>query len=127
MEQGPIWKLRRLRFSLAHELGHFFLHKNHHSYSSPLKDFENWINSNSSDKYKIEYEANEFAGSLLVPTNRLKFFYEEYERQVKAIIPGFKDSGSLRSGFCDSAREIFQVGSDTIGIRLDREVIWEAN
>ncbi len=27
MEKGPEWKLNRLRFTVAHELAHFFLHR----------------------------------------------------------------------------------------------------
>lgn len=27
MEKGPVWKLNRLRFTVAHELAHYFLHQ----------------------------------------------------------------------------------------------------
>jgi predicted SprT family Zn-dependent metalloprotease len=27
MEKGPEWKLNRLRFTVAHELAHYFLHR----------------------------------------------------------------------------------------------------
>ena len=27
MEDGPVWKLNRLRFTIAHELAHYFLHR----------------------------------------------------------------------------------------------------
>ena len=127
MERGPIWKLRRLRFSLAHELGHFYLHKDHPGYVSAVQDFTNWTNSNSSEKYRVEMEANEFAGALLVPTQRLKELYSEFEAKASSVIPNFKESETLRSGFCESATGVFQVGTLTIGIRLDRDLIWEAN
>src|SRR5437762_4083030 len=68
MEKGPDWKLNRLRFSVAHELGHYFLH-----YELPQKenfaslpDFGRWNEDYGGRKYACEQEANEFAGRLLV-------------------------------------------------------------
>lgn len=51
----------RRRFTLAHELGHYFLHRNHTVFNDrALFRAENQINSK-------EREANEFAASLLMP------------------------------------------------------------
>lgn len=127
MEKGPIWKLRRLRFSVAHELGHLFLHKGHHAYNSPLADFTAWTNDTSREKYRIEQEANEFGGKLLVPENRLKDYFEKFAERIEPVMSNFRSSDVLRSQFCESATGVFQVGEKTIDIRLDREKIWEAN
>jgi hypothetical protein len=127
MEKGPEWKLRRLRFSMAHELGHFYLHRNHHSYKSPLADFKAWTNDTSHEKYQIEHAANEFGGNLLVPENRLKNYFDQFAEKIEPMMPNFRNSDGLRSQFCESATGIFQVGEIAISIRLDREKIWEAN
>lgn len=52
----------RIRFSIAHELGHFFLHKNEKTYfSCSENDMLQWGNRN------IECEANIFASNILMP------------------------------------------------------------
>ena len=66
--------MNRLRFSFAHELGHFFLHKD--SYASfPISDTLAWkkFMENIPDRGYgfFEYQANEFAGRVLVPRDRL--------------------------------------------------------
>lgn len=56
--------IRRRRFSIAHELGHFVLHRN------LIKQ------GISVDAPEYEDEANEFAGQLLVPTRELRLAQE---------------------------------------------------
>lgn len=60
---------RRQRFTLAHELGHFFLHKSDSSGDTVFRDEIFFRIENSSS---IEYAANEFASRLLIPANRLE-------------------------------------------------------
>jgi len=74
LEKGPAWKLKRLRFSVAHELGHYVLHRDKvppGGFAS-FQDFADWTQSNGGFKYTFEQEANEFAGRLLVPVDRLQ-------------------------------------------------------
>lgn len=61
-----------LRFSISHELGHYFLNKLN------SEEIKNRIN-NTNSKYKIntltaitEYQANEFAAALLVPEHSFR-------------------------------------------------------
>ncbi len=60
----------RLRFSFAHEIGHFILHKDIHSnfkIASP-EDFYRFIEKIPKEQYGFfETQANKFAGYLLVP------------------------------------------------------------
>lgn len=44
MENGPEWKLNRLRFTVAHELAHYFLHRDllKASHFASLPDFTKW-------------------------------------------------------------------------------------
>ncbi|HLX12150.1 MAG TPA: ImmA/IrrE family metallo-endopeptidase [Bacteroidota bacterium] len=55
----------RKRFSIAHELGHYFL-------QHPQEE-EASLNEGSQEKWRVcEIEANQFAGELLVPRDLLK-------------------------------------------------------
>ncbi len=69
----------RYRFSIAHELGHFVLHKKY--CSSSASDFNEWLKILHSVKNNYaEFQANYFAGSLLVPENELvKFLNDEFD------------------------------------------------
>ena len=62
----------RQRFSLAHELGHYFLHK-HFTAEDPITiDAPPSEESDFGTKSPIEIEADIFAGELLVPFEMLK-------------------------------------------------------
>lgn len=52
---------KRQRFTLAHELGHYFLHRNR------AIEFIDKALYRSSQMDSMEYEANNFAGALLMP------------------------------------------------------------
>jgi len=56
----------RRRFSLAHELGHFLLHKGEVFVDAKV-NFRNRLSSMGVDREEIE--ANEFAAELLMPSN----------------------------------------------------------
>ena len=67
----------RKRFSIAHEIGHYILHKNngiHIDKKSFLRD-----NKSSQALYSIEIEANKFAAELLMPIELLKKEIENIE------------------------------------------------
>jgi len=60
-----IRQLSRKRFTLAHELGHYMLHKDlAKSFVDDNRTLNNWHNEGN-----IEYEANTFASELLMPSN----------------------------------------------------------
>jgi hypothetical protein len=130
LERGPLWKLNRLRFSLAHELGHFVMHQDlpQAKNFASLPDFARWVenfdDASPRKKRRAEWEANEFAGRLLVPVERLQEFYEEFKTSMASMFPTM--SFSLRKPFCDRASGKFGVHSDVISIRLDCEGIWPA-
>lgn len=70
----------RLRFSLAHEIGHFVLHNEIYSQFEidELTDFYKFIEKIETAQYGIfEYQANQFVSYLLVPRDKLKLLVEE--------------------------------------------------
>lgn len=61
---------RRIRFSLAHELGHFILHKElfESLEIKSLEDYYRFYDEAPNDQYRfLEDQANKFAGYLLIP------------------------------------------------------------
>ena len=128
MERGPEWKLNRLRFTIAHELAHFFLHRDlpqAENFSS-LPNFARWTANYGGRKYTAEQEANEFAGRLLVPDTRLLSLFEDFAPEAEKLVPNFMQSGPLRDKFADKVAPRFGVNAQVIAVRLDRDGIWPA-
>lgn len=64
----------RVRFSIAHELGHMFLHEKylaHFSIKTESEWFDFMENIGDSDYSFLEYHANTFAGMILVPEDEI--------------------------------------------------------
>jgi Zn-dependent peptidase ImmA (M78 family) len=128
MEKGPDWKLNRLRFSVTHELGHYFLHRDlpQKDNFAALPDFARWNENYGGKKYAVEQEANEFAGRLLVPEARLNAAFDEFAPEAEKFLPNFLVSGPLRDKFAEKIAPRFGVNSQIIAVRLDRDSIWPA-
>jgi len=121
-------QLNRLRFSLAHELGHLFLHRE--AFESATietnEHFLDWLNQHNGRKYDFEREANEFAGRLLVPVEILKDCFEkmlptmdnQYGRHV------WVSNAEIRSKTAELIAPRFGVHPIAIETRFDREGIW---
>lgn len=64
----------RQRFTIAHELGHYVLHKNTNESIFVDKDFSVLFRNqdSSTGEYKREQEANSFAASILMPKGMLE-------------------------------------------------------
>ncbi len=125
-ERGPVWKQNRLRFSVAHELGHYVLHR---EVAARIKfrsfdEFARHFKANDGPKYMLKQEANEFAGRLLVPIERLQAFYDAFAVQIRDIVPGWRTVSELRQKFAESVAPKFGVHPDAILTRLDREGLW---
>jgi Zn-dependent peptidase ImmA (M78 family) len=128
-EKGPVWKQNRLRFSVAHELGHYVLHReiaatlNFNSFEG----FVRWTQSHEGQKYALEQAANEFAGRLLVPVERLRQLYDEFSTEFDAKFPHWRAHQVIRYFLAESVAPKFGVNSQVIEVRLDREGIWPVN
>lgn len=128
MENGPEWKLNRLRFTVAHELAHYFLHRDlpQTCHFASLSNFAKWTESYGGRKYTVEQEANEFAGRLLVPESRLGDLFDEFAGPAERLVSNFMESGELRDKFAQRVAPRFGVNAQVIAIRLDRDGIWPA-
>lgn len=74
----------RDRFTIAHELGHFFLHFPLVEQSFPGHGMKatRWVDENDADLQRCEWEANWFAASFLMPSKEYLSAY------AKGGIPG---------------------------------------
>ncbi len=120
--------LNRLRFSIAHELGHLFLHWDSFeaaNIDSPDHLLE-WLNNHQGRKYDYEREANEFAGRLLVPVDVLQ---ECFDRMLPAMDEKYGrhvwvSNTEIRSKTAEMLAPRFGVHPIAIETRFDREGIW---
>ncbi|EKD55897.1 MAG: hypothetical protein ACD_59C00004G0001 [uncultured bacterium] len=80
----------RERFSIAHELGHLFLHMGYLVDQKKWSEINNFYDSifyRANNNYSIEeYEANEFAASFLMPSDEFKKIVVENLRNGKVNI-----------------------------------------
>lgn len=114
--------LRRNRFSLAHELGHFVLHKSLYSKFSftKTKDYLEFIESFEPWAWdQVETQANIFAGNILMPEEvvieKAKVFREELERK------GSSDHDEYRKRYRVIQRltDFFEVSEESMKFRTD--------
>lgn len=98
----------RQHFTLGHELGHYFLHKDTLKTSSGIVDGDAWLDTpnmlyrqDDVAKTQIEIEANNFAASLLMPADLIRRAWEAF-------------------GSIEECARIFQVSVVAMSIRLTR-------
>lgn len=119
----------RLRFSIAHELGHYVMHKNLFM-QIPHATTEEWIcfmRDIPETEYRyIEYHAHEFAGRFMVPPEALK---TELEKALTLV----EKKGLSRTKLVDDAHlsylangiaKPFDLSSEVIERRLKSEGLW---
>lgn len=116
----------RLRFSVAHEIGHWVLHRElfgkiqHESVQEWIQFYEEIPD----DEYRfLEFQANEFAGRLLVPRDRLVTELRKAKRiAVQRRLPlTIFESDQGKEYVATSVAKAFGVSADVIIRRLDKE------
>ena len=109
----------RLRFSIAHELGHYWLHRDALKRISFSNEGE-WIDyvSKLENKDQLEIQANEFAGRLMVPRERLiDLITKERIRALEFAL----NEAALESTLAMRLSRPFNTSQDVIFIRFQRE------
>ena len=69
----------RKRFTIAHEIGHFLLHKNQ-PFADDFRLGETFYRPESTGEDVLEKEANHFAANLLMPEDRIRQQWELLQR-----------------------------------------------
>ena len=120
----------RMRFSFAHELGHLFLHKDLYikfGIDSPegWKDFI--LNVPENEYRSFEWQANKFAGRLLVPYSDLEDEMEKVNEILEEnnLVPFLKvDPDAVLSRISPRLCKTFGVSTEVIERRVKREGLW---
>ncbi|MBR5709943.1 MAG: ImmA/IrrE family metallo-endopeptidase [Thermoguttaceae bacterium] len=100
--------INRQRFTIAHELGHYFLHRHEGSVFTDEIFFRSMYFGNEK-KQKMEWQANEFAATILMPRQEI----------VKLISNGIVDIESLA--------RTFQVSTLAMRFQLERTQLLNDN
>lgn len=122
----------KVNFDLAHEVGHYFLHKEVYDYLhkkiKSIDDYIDFMNTAPDNAIRnYEFQASEFAGRLLVPVTELS---REIEiRCDEAIENGQMDKyaqnpDAFLSLISPDIADIFGVTFMNIEERTKREAIW---
>lgn len=124
-ERQDQWLEKRLRFSVAHELGHFVLHKDLMTSIrfSTMDQFKQWIIEHRRSK-RIEDQADEFAGRFLVPLAILREEYDRFCHKLSSADPAWHEIEGMRSHFAKTLAPRFGVNPQVIETRFDHEDIW---
>lgn len=81
----PMTSDRRDRFTIAHELGHYFLHYLHPGHATPERFGRGARN-------RAETQANYFAAALLMPSTRFRETFKALEGDVWDVADAFEVS-----------------------------------
>ncbi len=123
----------RLRFTIAHEIGHYVLHEKVYENVSfdSVEEWITFIQSISDEDYNwLEWHCHEFAGLLLVESNLLKQKFNSRVQAVRAKLKGteFEHMDGLPEPVVETlAGEIgkeFGVSAEPVMKRLRREKLW---
>lgn len=122
--------LNRLRFSFAHELGHYFLHEDIYK-KVKFSSIEEWktflISIPSFDYGNYEWQANEFAGRLLVPRDELEKEIESAQKYIKQnnLSEYLKsEPKAVLASISPMISKTFGVSDTVIETRAEREMLW---
>src|SRR5207302_741482 len=119
----------RLRFSVAHELGHLVLHSDVYGtlQHGSVEDWMDFLTAIPEAEYNwLESHAYEFAGRLLVPPDTLcGAFKDAVQLAEKAGFAEWDATGETALGFvANHIRRSFGVSAEVIAKRLRVEKLW---
>lgn len=112
--------VERTRFSLAHEIAHYVLHKDWYEKFGPksIEDSLSFWDMVDKDTYKYgEIQANTFAGLVLVPDRPLE---EEFSSLLGSEMTPPVEIEAIARNIPDLANK-FCVSPETVLIRLERK------
>ena len=117
----------RYRFSLAHEAGHWWLHDEMYQ-ETKISSVADWrkVYSDLGDDYRwFEFQANSFAGLILVPPESLKARFQRLVGEAEA--GGIRRSRLFehpqRQRLIEKLASDFQVSEQTMEIRLEKDAL----
>ncbi len=125
----------RFRFTLAHEIGHLFMHKKELSQIKldPTDVINSWAmflsELNNRDHSKMEYQGYTFGGLILAPQNHLLEQFNLHFQMVLPLVEEAKDKGISRQNYLKYAVDqmatilsrVFDVSTDVLTRRITND------
>ena len=119
----------RYHFTLAHEVGHLLLHADYIQ-SLAQEEVADWkraiLETSATDRSRMEYQASQFAGCLLVPRTPLVTAFQEARQGLEDR--GYDIAELSDVGISAISRVIapqFEVSARVVDIRLRKEGLVE--
>lgn len=126
----------RYRFTLAHETAHWRLHRNHYQQNPDQKHLFDGRGlpayvCRSSEKPRAEWQADSFAGSVLMPRDLLRAQWNEWRGNLDPVAlqqlplanvshdPKRNVNATLEM-FCRPLADAFEVSAEAMRIRLEQ-------
>lgn len=124
-ERKNQWVEKRLRFSFAHELAHYLLHREEIFAARPVSTTEFITWATTPNQYtSAEYQADEFAGRFLVPLDILQRGYDTQCQKLSAGGADWRQIEGAREYLAKQIAPRFGVTHKVIEVRFDREGFW---
>lgn len=120
-------RVKRYRFTLAHEVGHIVLHGEHYKQLSFSKvaEWKDWVTSSSdAELARIEHQANQFAGVVLVPPQKLREHCQAAMAEIRGQLGELANSFSadeLRQVLAMQLTNVFEVSEAALRICLQKQ------
>lgn len=120
-------RLARYRFTLAHETGHLYLHREIFE-GMRFSSIEEWkkfqLEVDPEDYSWLEWQAYSFAGLVLVPPNHLKEQFEACE--IRAKVDGLSPGTEATLWYiCEVLSSTFEVSQEVIERRIHKDGLFK--
>lgn len=119
----------RYRFTLAHEVGHIFLHKSIFKKAefSSINEWKSFGNSIPEKEYAaLEFQAHAFAGLVLVPKEHLEKLADSYVRKIRKEGISLIDNWDFAwARIAARLAKDFEVSTEVIERRLKYDKIFD--
>ena len=118
-------RLARYRFTLAHEAGHLILHPQAFDFFKPktINEYKRYVQLLPDHLHgRMEFQANSFAGLVLVPTEPLKVESEDAIHKIIQLLPGQPlDPDFAWSVIEEMVSKRFLVSTGTVHRRIEKD------
>lgn len=112
----------RYRFTLAHETGHFILHKDIYKQNqfNSIDEWKNFVNNFPEKEYTwFEWQAYQFAGLILVPLHHLQKQYKYHLQRIKKL--KIHNEELIFDTVVELLAKDFMVSGEVVHRRLEKE------
>jgi len=115
--------LGRYRFTLAHEIGHAIMHKGVYGKRefNTTTEWKKFMEDFPEKEWSLlEWQANEFAGLVLVPTRHLDRRKKHYVKEIKSL--GIDNEDVILDRVIELLSKDFVVSREVIQRRINKEL-----